>query len=229
MRRALLVVAALGVAGTLGGCYIVVTPDGVGAGVDVTPRYAYIPGTQIGVVSSVGGDVFFYSGRYYRYYDGCWWHSHAWNSGWARTIVVPDVFLKIPSWHSKYHIVRVHPRYRVLRARPHVAPAQPPKKIIRATPAVPVPPKGPRVIRPTPAAPTLPKGPRVIRVPRAAPRPPSGSRVIKVPPGAPKPPSGSRVIKVPRGAPRPPRGPRVIKVPPAGPKKPKKETKAPKT
>jgi hypothetical protein len=112
MKRALQVVAALALAGALGGCYLAITPDGMAVGVDLAPVYAYIPGTQIRVVTNAGGDVFFYGGRYYRYHGGYWWHSGAWNSGWARAPVVPDAFLHIPATHPKYHVVRVHPHYR---------------------------------------------------------------------------------------------------------------------
>ena len=112
MRRALQVVVALALGGMLGGCYLAITPDGMVVGVDLTPAYAYIPGTQIRVVTNAGGDVFFYGGRYYRYSGGYWWHSGAWNSGWRQTAVVPSAFLHIPVSHPKYHVVRVHPRYK---------------------------------------------------------------------------------------------------------------------
>ena len=141
MRRALQVVVALALAGTAGGCYLAITPDGVAVGVDLTPAYAYIPGTQIRVVTNAGGDVFLYGGRYYRYSGGYWWHSPAWNSGWVRTAVVPGAFLRIPASHPKYHVVRVHPHYR----------------------RVPVPPHTPRTIRVTPSRRRKPK--RVIKPP----------------------------------------------------------------
>ncbi len=206
MRRALTVVCAVAFLAILaGGCYLAVGPDGVAAGVDMRPVYSpyaggtpygvaagvdmrpvyspYISGTQIRVVTNAGADVFFYGGRYYRHSGGCWWHSRAWNGGWARTVVVPNVFLTIPSWHPNHHVVRFHPRHGTLRPGPRVVPPQPPKpRVIKVRPATPTPPRGPRAIKVRPATPTPPRGPRAIKVPPATPTPPRGSRVIKVPP-----------------------------------------------
>jgi len=185
MRRTLTVVCAVAFMAILaGGCYYVVAPDGVAAGVDMRRGYSpgaalrpvyspYISGTQIRVVTNAGADVFFYGGRYYRHSGGCWWHSRAWNGGWLRTLVVPNVFLAIPAWHPQYHVVRVHPRYRPLRPRPRVVPAHPPKpSVVKVRPATPVPPRGPRVIKVRPATPTPPRGPRVIKVPPSTRRKP---------------------------------------------------------
>jgi hypothetical protein len=220
-----------------GGCYYVVPPDGVAAGagfqpvyspgVDLRPVYSpYISGTQIRMVTNAGEDVFFYGGRYYRHAGGCWWHSRAWNFGWARTMVVPDVFLAIPPSHPQYYVVRVHPRYTVLRPGSRVVPRQPPNpSAVKVRPATPTPPGGSRFIKVRPATPAPPKGSRGIKARPATPTPPRGSRVIKGQPATPAPPRASRGIKVRRATPTPPRGSRVIKVPPPGRGKPKKEVK----
>jgi hypothetical protein len=151
---------ALGV----GGCYVVAGPDGVGVGVGVSvrPVYAPIASTGIQVVTNASGDVFFYGGTYYRWFNGRWWRSPTWRSGWAPITVVPRVFLNIPSWHPRYHVVRHHP----LRPTTVVRPAHPvhpthPVHPARPTPKVKVPRPAPGAVKVEHGRPTPPRPPKV--------------------------------------------------------------------
>lgn len=92
------------------------TPGGVGFGIApfaATPRMSYISNTRIQVVSAPGvtGDVFFYSGTYWRSYNGLWYRSSRWNGGWVGVGSVPRAFLSIPQGHHTYSAVRHHPLY----------------------------------------------------------------------------------------------------------------------
>lgn len=134
MKRILPVVLLLGLLAG-GGCFIIATPDGLAVGIDLTPRYSYIPGTQIAVVTNASGDVFRYGGAYYRWWNGLWWRSSVWHGGWVRAAVVPDVFLSIPASHPKYYVVRHHPRFRARIRVPFKAVKTHIKK--KSTPATP--------------------------------------------------------------------------------------------
>lgn len=112
------VTVAAFVALSLGGCYIVATPDGVGVGVTVRPIYSPIASTGIQVVTNASGNIFYYGGVYYRWLNGRWWRSPTWRSGWAPIAVVPRVFLNIPRTHPRYHVVMHHPLHPAHPVRP---------------------------------------------------------------------------------------------------------------
>jgi hypothetical protein len=152
------VVAALGAAG----CYVVATPSGVAVGVPVVqPVLSPIPGTAIHVVTNAPGDVFYYAGRYYRYYDGYWWRSTYWSGGWVVVRTVPTVFLSIPTTHPRYRVVRHHPLY---RPPVRVKPVKPVKVApVRKRPVV-----SPPAVRKSPRPPAVRKAPPR---PRPAPKP----------------------------------------------------------
>ena len=123
-------VAAAFVALGVGGCYIVASPDGVALGLSVRPIYSSIAGTGIRVVTNASGDVFYYAGAYYRLSNGRWWRSPMWRSGWTPIVSVPNVFLRIPVTHPKYHVVRHHPLHparpgRTVRPAPASRPSHP--------------------------------------------------------------------------------------------------------
>jgi hypothetical protein len=105
----------------------VATPHGVVAAPApvARPDYSYIPGTRIAVVTNAPHDVFYYGGVYYRWWNGRWWRSRAWNRGWVRVSTVPDAFLRIPTWHPKYHVVRHHPRHHPVRRAVRPLPPKP--------------------------------------------------------------------------------------------------------
>lgn len=118
MKRSL-TVAALGAvfsAALMAGCYMVGAPGGLGVGITpfaAAPRMSYISGTQIQVVSAPGvaGDVFFYSGTYWRSYNNLWYRSSRWNGGWVGVGSVPRAFLGIPLGHPMHRAARHHPLY----------------------------------------------------------------------------------------------------------------------
>jgi hypothetical protein len=132
-----------------GGCYVAVTPGGVA----VAPSYAYVPGTQVQVVSGYD-DVLFYDNYYWRYYGGSWQRSNYYNRGWVRYGDVPRVFLNIPSSHPAYRVVKHHPQYNATRVTPGPSPRVTPGASPRVTPGA-----SPRV---TPGA-----SPRVTPAPAA--------------------------------------------------------------
>ena len=119
MKRSL-TVGALGAvfgAAFMTGCYMVAGPRGVGIGISpfvAAPRMSYISDTQIQVVSAPGvaGDVFYYSGNYWRCHNGLWSRSSRWNGGWMGVGSVPRAFLGIPPGHRMHGVVSHHPLYR---------------------------------------------------------------------------------------------------------------------
>lgn len=185
MKRLVLAVGAIALAGAVaGGCFVAITDDGLAIGAVVRPPVlSPIAGTSISVVTSASGDVFFYGGSYYRYWNGGWWHSPYWNRGWLRTTIVPGAFLTIPASHPRYRVVRYHPHYRRVHVTPPRVVVPRPRKtprVITVTP--PRPPKAPRVITVTPGRP--PKGPKTIPITPAP--PPKKPKKPKGPPWSPK-------------------------------------------
>jgi hypothetical protein len=69
------------------------------------PEVAVIPGTYVYAVPDIGMDVFFYSGDWYRPYEGRWFRARSYNGPWAycpdprvpRALVeLPQEFHRIP-------------------------------------------------------------------------------------------------------------------------------------
>jgi hypothetical protein len=148
MRNTGKIVAALTLWGMVGmGCVVIAHQNPV-------VEYRPIAGTQIRVVDAPGvaGEVFFYSGRYYRFNAGQWYCSPSRTGRWILTASVPNVFLQIPTSHPSYHVVGHHPNYH----RPNAVNVGP-KPPVRPHPIVARPPQG----NPDPSHPPVHVPPRV--------------------------------------------------------------------
>jgi hypothetical protein len=112
--------------GTLLVALVVVVPIPTMAGVDVNvsislpppivfaapPELIVMPETYVYVVPDVGVDIFFYNGWWWRPWEGRWYRSRYYDSGWAYYQRVPSFYTGIPSgWRNDYrdHRWRGHP------------------------------------------------------------------------------------------------------------------------
>lgn len=67
------------------------------------PEMVVIPETYVYVVPDVDVDIFFYGGWWWRPWDGRWYRSQSYNSGWAYYQSVPTFYREIPSgWRNDY-------------------------------------------------------------------------------------------------------------------------------
>ena len=102
--------------GTLFFALLIVVPIPTMAGVDVginislppivfaaPPELVVLPGTYIYVVPDSEEDIFFYGGWWWRPWQGHWYRSHYYNSGWGYYQSVPSFYAGIPSsWRNDY-------------------------------------------------------------------------------------------------------------------------------
>jgi hypothetical protein len=103
--------------GTLLLALLIVLPIPAMAGVDVNvnislpppivfagpPEMVVLPETNIYVVPDVDADIFFWGGWWWRPWEGRWYRSHYYNSGWGYYQSVPSFYSGIPSgWRSDY-------------------------------------------------------------------------------------------------------------------------------
>ena len=102
--------------GTLFFALLIVVPIPTMAGVDVginislppivfagSPELVVLPGTYIYVVPDSEEDIFFYGGWWWRPWQGRWYRSHYYNSGWGYYQSVPSFYAGIPSsWRNDY-------------------------------------------------------------------------------------------------------------------------------
>ncbi len=112
--------------GTLLVALVAVIPIPTLAGVDVNvsialpppivfaapPELIVLPETYVYVVPDVGVDIFFYNGWWWRPWEGRWYRSRYYDSGWAYYQRVPSFYAGIPSgWRIDYrdHRWRGHP------------------------------------------------------------------------------------------------------------------------
>ena len=112
--------------GTLLVALVAVIPIPTLAGVDVNvsialpppivfaapPELIVLPETYVYVVPDVGVDIFFYNGWWWRPWEGRWYRSRYYDSGWAYYQRVPSFYAGIPSgWRNDYrdHRWRGHP------------------------------------------------------------------------------------------------------------------------
>lgn len=67
------------------------------------PELIMLPGTSVYVAPDVDTDIFFYGGWWWRSWEGRWYRSHNYNSGWGHYRNVPSFYRRIPSdWRNDY-------------------------------------------------------------------------------------------------------------------------------
>jgi hypothetical protein len=67
------------------------------------PHLIVLPETYVYVVPGVDVDIFFYGGWWWRPWEGRWYRSHHYDSGWAYYQSVPTFYREIPSnWRNDY-------------------------------------------------------------------------------------------------------------------------------
>lgn len=103
--------------GTLLLALVFVVPVPMMAGVDVNvhialpppivfsapPQVVVIPETYVYAVPDVDADIFFYSGWWWRPWEGRWYRSRHYDSGWAYYQSVPSFYRGIPpGWRNDY-------------------------------------------------------------------------------------------------------------------------------
>jgi hypothetical protein len=89
------------------------TMAGVDVGVSVSlpplvvfaspPEVVVIPETYVYVVPDVDADIFFYDGWWWRLWEGRWYRSRSYDSGWGYYRRVPSFYTRVPSgWRNDY-------------------------------------------------------------------------------------------------------------------------------
>lgn len=67
------------------------------------PELIVLPGTYVYTVPDIPVDIFFYSGWWWRLWEGRWYRSRNYRSGWAFYKSVPAFYAAIPSdWRENY-------------------------------------------------------------------------------------------------------------------------------
>jgi hypothetical protein len=67
------------------------------------PQLLVIPETYVYVVPDQDVDIFFYGGWWWRPWDGRWYRSRDYSSGWSQYQTVPSFYRDIPStWRNDY-------------------------------------------------------------------------------------------------------------------------------
>ena len=67
------------------------------------PVVVVIPGTYVYGVPDADVDIFFYQGWWWRPWEGRWYRSQNYNSGWSHYRSVPSFYSEIPSgWRNNY-------------------------------------------------------------------------------------------------------------------------------
>ncbi len=67
------------------------------------PEVVVLPETNVYVVPDLDVDVFFYGGWWWRPWEGRWYRSRSYDSGWGRYGGVPSFYRGIPSgWRNDY-------------------------------------------------------------------------------------------------------------------------------
>lgn len=70
---------------------------------EAPPEMIVIPETYVYVVPDVDVDIFFYNGWWWRPWDGRWYRSRDYNSGWRHYRKVPSFYRQVPSeWRNDY-------------------------------------------------------------------------------------------------------------------------------
>jgi hypothetical protein len=111
MKRFLLWVLLLSAAALAASC---AGPGYVGVGVRVgtplphivlagPPDVIVIPGTYVYVVPDLDADLYFYSGWWWYLWEGSWYRSRYYDSGWIRYRSVPSFYRTIPRDWRRYY------------------------------------------------------------------------------------------------------------------------------
>jgi hypothetical protein len=67
------------------------------------PALIVLPETYVYVVPDIDEDIFFYNGWWWRPWEGRWYRSRHYDSGWARYGSIPSFYRGIPSgWRNDY-------------------------------------------------------------------------------------------------------------------------------
>jgi hypothetical protein len=67
------------------------------------PETILLPGTGVYVVPDLADDLFFMDGWWWRPWNGRWYRSHAYNSGWGYYDGIPSFYSRVPSgWRDDY-------------------------------------------------------------------------------------------------------------------------------
>src|SRR3990172_4206164 len=67
------------------------------------PEVVVIPETYVYVVPDLDVDIYFYNGWWWRPWEGRWYRSRRYNTGWAYYRSVPSFYVSIPSgWRNDY-------------------------------------------------------------------------------------------------------------------------------
>ena len=67
------------------------------------PVLIVLPETYVYVVPDVEAEIFFYNGWWWRPWEGRWYRSHYYNSGWGYYRSIPSFYAGIPSgWRNDY-------------------------------------------------------------------------------------------------------------------------------
>src|SRR5208337_1668 len=67
------------------------------------PEVIVIPETYVYVVPEIEEDIFFYNGWWWRLWEGRWYRSRDYSSGWVYYRSVPSFYARIPSgWRTDY-------------------------------------------------------------------------------------------------------------------------------
>jgi hypothetical protein len=86
----------------------------------VPPALIVLPETYVYVVPDVDVDIFFYSGWWWRPWEGRWYRSRHYDTGWAHYRSVPSFYRGIPSgWRNDYRDHRWGGRQWDYREIPH--------------------------------------------------------------------------------------------------------------
>lgn len=67
------------------------------------PALVVIPETYVYVVPDIAEDIFFYGGWWWRPWDGRWYRSRNYSSGWVHYSRIPSFYSKVPPhWRDNY-------------------------------------------------------------------------------------------------------------------------------
>lgn len=67
------------------------------------PELIVLPGTYVYVAPDIEADIFFYNGWWWRPWEGRWYRSHNYRSGWSRYNRVPSFYRGLPpDWRNAY-------------------------------------------------------------------------------------------------------------------------------
>ena len=71
--------------------------------VSVAPETILLPGTGVYVAPEIGVDLFFFEGWWWRPWNGHWYRSQNYRSGWGYYEGVPSFYSRVPSgWREDY-------------------------------------------------------------------------------------------------------------------------------